>query len=240
VALTGPESGDCSDHRPGTELLAVAHRAGNSGDAIRAALAAGVDLVEADVRYFRGELEVRHLKTLGPTLLWDHPWQLVRRRDARVLLLADLLTGLDGSRLLLDLKGVHPSLAPAVARQLRTLAPGVPVAVCTRHWWMLDAFVGDGAIRLVPSVGSRRELRRLAALLRRPPSRWPGGRRAFGVSVRRNLLTPAAVTALHRSVDHVLTWPVDAPWDLAEAVRLGARGVIGMNLPLLKTLAAER
>jgi glycerophosphoryl diester phosphodiesterase len=42
-----------------TTTLAIAHRAGNSIAALRRALDAGVDLVEADVRYFRGVPEIR-------------------------------------------------------------------------------------------------------------------------------------------------------------------------------------
>lgn len=241
MALNPPGDSRPPATAPGRRLLAVAHRAGNNIGAFADALAAGVDLVEADVRYYRGALEVRHLKPLGPALLWDHPWQLVRRRDADVPLLADLLAALDGdSRLILDLKGVHPRLAPAVAHVLRTAAPGSPVAVCTRHWRMLDAFATDPGIRLVPSAGSHRQIRRLHALMHAAPERWPGGRRAFAVSVRRDLLTPAIVSALHRAVDHVLTWPVDSPWDLDDAVRLGVGGVTGKNLPMLRALVAAR
>src|SRR5512132_4067825 len=59
-------------------MLAIAHRFGNQVADVRLALDAGVDLVEADVHYYRRELEVRHLKTLGPHLLWDKG-QVVRR-----------------------------------------------------------------------------------------------------------------------------------------------------------------
>lgn len=215
-------------------MLTIAHRAGNSLATLRAALESGVDLVETDVRYFRGELEVRHLKSLGPTLLWDHPWELVRRRDARVASLADVLqlAGRDG-RLLLDLKGIDPRLAPAVAATVRSVAPGAPVAVCTRHWRMLDAFATDTAVRLVPSAGSAAQLRRLLTVISRPVESWPGGRRAFGVSIKRTLLTTATVTALHRAVGHVLAWAVDAPWELEQAAGFRVDGVISKNLPML-------
>ena len=54
----------------------VAHRAGNDLAQLRAAEEIGLDLVEADIRLFRGRLEVRHLKTLGPIpVLWDR-WRL--------------------------------------------------------------------------------------------------------------------------------------------------------------------
>jgi glycerophosphoryl diester phosphodiesterase len=215
-------------------MLVVAHRAGNEVGALRRALDAGADLIEADVRYFRGVPEIRHRKTLGPRLLWDHPWELVRRSRTAVPTLDDVLAALDGDpRLMLDLKGNDPRLAPAVARRLRHAAPTAPIAVCTRNWRMLDAFAGNTAVRTVISAGSQREFTRLRAVLRTKPDRWPGRRQAFGVSVRRTLLTSGLVAELHRAVDHVLAWPVDTREQLADAVRLGVSGVTGKDVALL-------
>ncbi|HEX5994905.1 MAG TPA: glycerophosphodiester phosphodiesterase [Jiangellales bacterium] len=222
-------------------MLAIAHRGGNSLAALRHALAAGVDLVEADVRLFRGRPEIRHLKTLGPWLLWDHPWELVRRTTADLPSLDQVLATLNGAdRLMLDLKGSHPALAPQVARTLRSTVPDTPIAVCTRHWRMLDAFRGDDVVRLVLSAGSRSQLGRLRVLLRSAPDRWPGRRRAFGVSVKRTLVTGDDVVDLRRAVDHVMTWPVDTPAELDQAQRLGATGVIGKDLRLLGDVLAAR
>src|SRR5690242_20587930 len=117
-------------------LITIAHRAGNDPASVRAALAAGVDLVEADIHRFRGVLEVRHWKTAGRALLWERD-RIARRRDVPVPVLSELLTAMAGDpRLLLDLKGVAPRLATALVRQLRAEAPGVPVTICTRQWWM--------------------------------------------------------------------------------------------------------
>ena len=44
----------------------VAHRAGNDLALLRRAERVRPRLIEADVHLFRGRLEVRHLKTLGP------------------------------------------------------------------------------------------------------------------------------------------------------------------------------
>ena len=211
-------------------MLTVAHRAGNGLDTLRAALAAGVDLIEADVHSYRKVLEIRHRKWLGPTLLWDRG-ELVRRRRVEVPVLSAVLAaaGPDGAgRLMLDLKGLHTGLAPAVAAELRAHAPGAPAVVCTRHWWMLAAFAADPHLRLVLSAGSRRGVARLRARLA-----GAGSARYFGVSVRRDLLTPSAVDAFRESVQHVLTWPVDTDAELADARRLGVTGVIGKNLALL-------
>jgi len=212
------------------ELLRIAHRAGNGLVTLRAALATDVDLVEADVHEYRRRLEIRHRKWLGPTMLWDRG-ELVRRRAVEVPVLSALLETAGpehAGRLMLDLKGLHPTLAPAVAASLRAAVPGAPVVICTRHWWMLSAFERDPHVRLVLSAGSPRGLARLLGMLARG-----GAARWFGVSVRRDLVTPAAVDALHRSVPHVLTWPVDTADELADAKRLGVSGIIGKDLGLL-------
>lgn len=213
-----------------TRLLAIAHRAGNDLGTLRTALAHGADLVEADIHAYRGRLEVRHHKTLGPWWLWE-PGQLLRRRDARQLHLHELLAAADGDpRLLLDLKGIHPQLARRLATALRVSAPDTAVTICTQHWWMLSAFRGAAHVRLVLSAGSRRGLRRLRSRLRREP--------AYGACVHRRLLTPETVAELRRSAEVVFTWPVDSAADLADARRLGVDGVIGKYLGVLRAESA--
>ena len=215
----------------GRPLLAVAHRSGNSVEGLRQALAAGVDLVEADVHAYRGRLEVRHLKTMaGLPYLWDRDQVLHRRRHSG-LELAELIAALgDDHRLMIDLKGVHPRLASSVAGLLQDVEPGRSLTVCTKSWWMLDAF--DVPVRRVLSAGSRRGMARLRARVARGP--------VHGVSVRRSLLTPAVVEELHRGTDLVLVWPVDTAAALTDARRLGVDGVISKDLDLLRGVLAER
>lgn len=213
-------------------LLAVAHRAGNDPRQLRAALDADVDLVEADVHLYRDALEVRHLKTLGPHLLWDR-WQLGRRRDAGLTELRDLLAAAPGdTRLMLDLKGPSGALGPRVGSLLREVAPTVPIAVCGKHWSMIDAFADDPHIRRIYSASNRVTLRRLRERVRTRP--------AFGVSVRLHLLTEPVVAELRRTAGTVLVWPVDTPAALDRARRLGVSGVISKNLALLRELVASR
>jgi glycerophosphoryl diester phosphodiesterase len=208
--------------------MAIAHRAGNDAKGLRAALDSGVDLVEADIHLFKGALEVRHLKTLGPGLLWDK-WVIVRRRDTVLPELSEVLAAADGDhRLMLDLKGPAAALAPRVAALLREVAPDAPIAVCTKHWRMLDAF--EDPVRRVLSASNRVMLRRLRARVRRRP--------AYGVSIRRELLTPAVVAELRESVEVVMVWPVDTPAALAHARHLGVSAVISKNLDLLRDVMA--
>ncbi|MDG4824570.1 glycerophosphodiester phosphodiesterase [Asanoa sp. WMMD1127] len=214
-------------------LLSVAHRAGNSLTDLRAALAAGVDLVEADVHLYRGVLEVRHRKAIGPHLYWEQWTQVDRRRDLVVPTLPEVLATAAGDpRLMLDLKGPSLAVAPQVAETLRAYAPGVPLAVCTKQWAMLDAFAGQPHVRRVLSASDPVQLARLRARLRRG--------RVDGVSIRLRLLTEAVVEELRRSTDTVLAWPVDTPAALEQARRIGVTGVISKSLPLLAELRPRR
>jgi len=214
-------------------MLAIAHRAGNNEADLRTALAAGVDLVEADIHLYRNALEVRHRKAIGPHLYWE-PWNDIRRRrDLVVPELREILALAAGDpRLMLDLKGPSLAVAKRVAETLRTLTPGVPIAVCTKQWPMLDAFAGEPNVRRILSAGDPLQLARLRARLRRE--------RAHGVSIRLRLLTKPVVDELRRATDLVLAWPVDSEAAFASAERLGVTGVISKNLPMLTRLVRQR
>ncbi len=214
-------------------MLAVAHRAGNTVADLIAALAAGVDLVEADVHLYRDALEVRHRKAIGPHLYWE-PWRDVRRRRDLVVpeLREVLAVAADDPRLMLDLKGPSLAVAARVAETLRAAAPGAPVAVCTKQWGMLDAFAGDPNVRRILSAADSLQLARLRARLRRE--------RVHGVSIRLRLLTRPVVDELRRATDLVMAWPVDSPEAFAQAERLGVTGVISKNIPMLAGLVKQR
>src|ERR1700754_3812109 len=138
-------------------MLAVAHRAGNTLAGLEAALAAGVDLVEADIRLYRDALEVRHARAIGPQLYWDRETGVSRRRDVVVPELDEVLAiaGAD-PRLMLDLKGGSLAVAGRAAETLRATRPGVPIAVCTKQWRMLDAFAADPNVRRIFSAANSR------------------------------------------------------------------------------------
>lgn len=211
-------------------MLAIAHRSGNSVAGLREALDAGVDLVECDVHLHRTALEVRHHKLLGRHHLWDK-WEVVRRADLDVAHLSHLMTELgDDPRLMMDLKGIDPRLGGRVAEVLRDHNPESPFTVCTKHWWMLESF--PDPVRRVLSASNGAAVRRLLRRL--------GRRRAYGVSIRLSLLTPALVAALQERTEVVMAWPVDTPEALARARSLGVDAVIGKDLGLLRDVLADR
>jgi glycerophosphoryl diester phosphodiesterase len=191
----------------------VAHGAGNDLGLLRRAEALGVELVEADVRLWRGRAEVRHLKTLGPVpILWDR-WRLASPFAPRLRLPELLAAAAPETHLMLDLKGRDPRLAHLV---LRALPPGRRITVCARSRRLLEPFEGRPGVRRFRSAGSRRQLRRLLR-----------GRDVLdGISVHARLLDRRVVAALRGRAPTVLTWPVNSPARAAELGRLGVHGVI--------------
>jgi hypothetical protein len=204
----------------------VAHRAGNDLQLLRRAERVRPWLVEADVHLYRGRLEVRHLKTLGPLpVLWDR-WYLASPRTPR-LELAGLLAGAGPeTALMLDLKGRDVELSRRVAALLRRHSPAGRVTVCARRWALLEPFRDDPGVRAMHSVGSRRQLR---ALRRRF-----AGRRLAGISIHRRLLDAATVADLRGRADVLVSWPVST---LEEARRLADWGVDGVITERFEALA---
>ena len=212
-------------------LLAVAHRAGNTMADLRAALDAGVHLVETDVHLYRDALEVRHRKAIGPHFYWEKWWEVNRRRDIVLPELTEVLAEAGAHPgLMLDLKGPGLDVASEVAALLRRHAPGMPVTVCTKQWRMLDAFDDDPNVRRVYSAAHPLQLRQLRALLRE--------RRVDGLSIHRGLLRPDVVAELRRATDLIMVWPVDTEAALEHARWLGVTGVISKNLAILRQLGA--
>jgi glycerophosphoryl diester phosphodiesterase len=198
-----------------TPAIVVAHRAGNDPSTMAAA-AVHADVVEADVHLFRGRLEVRHAKTLGPIpVLWER-WYLLDRGTPRISLEAVLEAAAPDVGLMLDLKGIDPRLPGRVLRAAEARLAETGLFVSSRAWRLVDRLHGAPGVRTLHSVGNRRELR---ALLRR----YPSGA-LEGVSVHRRLLEPAVVSALRVRAPQVWSWPVD---DLATARSLADWGVTG-------------
>lgn len=179
---------------------------------------------------FRGRIEVRHLKTLGPVpILWDR-WRLANPFAPR-LGAAELLEAVGPQTgLVLDLKGRDRHLGNAMSEALAPrLAAGGRTTVCARHWPLLDVFRDVQGVRRVYSVGSARSLRRLR--------RRAGGERIQAVTIHERLLDSPTVLELRELSDTVMTWPVNTLERAHELVRWGVDGLItdhpGLVLPAL-------
>jgi glycerophosphoryl diester phosphodiesterase len=218
---------------PPTRPLLVAHRYGNAVETVPAAVAAGADVIEADVHLHRGQFEIRHTKTLGALpWLWDR-WYLVPASEPR-LSLAELIAAFPGDALLmLDLKGWQPWQGRAVADAMERLAPGRPYLVSTGAWHMLSAFEHVPNAGIIHTVADRRHAWRIGLRLRR--------HRTDAIGVRRSLLAdPTLAPRLRRLAPVVLTWPVDSHAVAAEVLDRGVNGLIVDGLDLLADLAAAR
>jgi hypothetical protein len=195
----------------------VAHRAGNRLADLWAAERLGVPLVEADVRLYRGRLEVRHLKTVGPLpIFWDR-WRLAAPWHPRLRLQELLEATGPATELVLDLKGRNDTLAERVRASVEPHLEHRRFTVCARRWSLLEAFE-DLPVRRVYSVGSTRQLRRLLDRF--------GERRLDGVSVHERLLDAASVGLLSAIADTIMTWPVNRPERARELLGLGVHGLI--------------
>ena len=205
----------------------VAHRSGNSLGALRAAETLGARTVEADVHLFRGRLEVRHLKTLGPVpLLWDR-WTLASPWTGRLLVPELLRAVAPATELVLDLKGRNRRLPERLLAVLRPwLAQGRAVTICARSWPLLEPFADVERVRLVHSVGSARQLARLRRRL--------GARRIEGISIHERLLDPRRVRELRGVADLILTWPVNTVERARELAGWGVDGLISDRPDLVR------
>ena len=209
----------------------VAHRAGNDLGILRRAEALAPRLVEADLHLRRGRVEVRHLKTLGPLpLLWDR-WRLAPGWTPRLQLEALLAAAAPSTELMLDLKGCDIHLSRRVADALARARPSC-VTVCARNWALLEPLRDVPGVRLVHSVGSRRQLR---ALRRRF-----AGRRLEGISIHRDLLDATTVADLRTRADMVITWPVASPDEARALAAWGVSGVITERFDALVPALATR
>lgn len=192
----------------------VAHRAGNDLARLEEAEGLGVALVEADVRLWRGRLEVRHLKTAGPLpILWDR-WRLANPFAPRLQLRELLDAANPDTALLLDLKGRNRRLGELVLDALG----GRRVTICARSPRLLEPFAGLEHVRVFRSLGSRRQLE--------THLRDAGRRRLDGVSIHERLLDERVVAELRRHGTTVITWPVNTLRRAHELARLGVHGLI--------------
>ena len=215
-------------------LLAIAHRAGNSLAALRAAAEVGADVVEADVHHRQERLEVRHSKALGPLpYLWDrNPWHLAHASTIDLHLPELLDAMLPDATLMLDLKGIG-SVGRRTAELLHERSPDRPVIVCGRWWPTVDAFADRGWAHRVLSARNRMELVRLRRRVRAAPA---GS--LHGVSLHGSLLTREVVEELRAKVALVMTWGVNDLETLERVSAIGVNGIISDSVDVLRVVKA--
>ena len=232
-------------------LVRIAHAYGNRRHRIDEAVAAGVDLIEADLRWRGGRVWVRHEhRTRFLPVLYnvglkgihrDGPWaanlrRLFLRLDVRPILLDELLDRV-GQRcgILLDLKAGAYSTAAARAFVASTLAaldarmPPPRVDFCG-SWPLLDAVRTMQPEQMVHySVDSERDW---TALQERLTSSNP----PTGITIERKLLDETRAAILRRAGVEFYCWDVANKDDAQHAIGHGAAGIIADDLDMLATL----
>jgi glycerophosphoryl diester phosphodiesterase len=204
-------------------VILVAHRAGNDLADLHRAQAAGASMVEVDVWYFRGRLEVRHARTIGPW--WSQRWDAHGHRpylipqSAPRLDLAQIRAQLNpGVGLMLDLKGLDPRTGPAVHAEIGdspSRDDSAPIVISSRTWRHLRPFRPD---QLVYSCGSPRQIRRVieAVVLRS----------GAAIGVDSALLTPAIGARLRNASPQLYGWGITTAIQLHQAVERGVTHAI--------------
>lgn len=231
-------------------VLRIAHGYGNRRARIDRALAAGVDVIEADLRAHRGRVWVRHERRLaGLPLLYNYRLGAVHREgpyglaagplwlrlDRAGLPFAELLERVgDRTGLLLDLKAAPygartaRGFCAAVLRQLREARFSGWLGF-TGSWPLLDLVrTRQPAARCFYSVDDTHQWQaaqpRLAA-----------GTLA-GVSLRAGLADEERTAALRAAGVPFLCWDVADEPVARTAVARGATGVLASDLALLERL----
>ena len=221
--------------KPGTESLIrpirVAHRGGNSHSALQRALAAGVTWVEADIWLHYGRLVARHDRTI-----WRLPVTYSRRsislQLAPALVLDTLIraTAPSQTRLLIDLKGDNPGLAPAVVEVLRRHDAHDRAALCGQEWQPLDtARRVDPQTNVIFSLGRPEHV--TAYLARRHEGSAPAT-----ASCYHGLLTPAVIDALKEAGSTIIAWTVDSEPRARQLLALGVDGITSNDYQMLSRL----
>ncbi len=217
---------------PAERPLMIAHRAGNSPALALDAIAAGADLIEADVWRYRSRLEIRHVKTMGPVpLLWDR-WELHPGWSPRFQLAALLEHIPSDQRLLLDLKGQDRNLGPEIVETILTLRPERRIIVCGRTWSQLDRIVDIPGICIFYSVGSDEELATIwerIRLMRHPV-----------VSINRRYLTPELMRRFKDIETTVVSWAINTLDDAKRFHEMGVDGFTSENLELIARITRLR
>jgi glycerophosphoryl diester phosphodiesterase len=212
--------------------LTVAHRAGNDLDKLAAAESAGIDVVEADVWPYRGRLEVRHTKTMGPVpLLWDR-WSLEPAWRTQLQLEELLEAASPKTELMLDLKGTDASSPQAIMEAVERVTPGRQYAVCSQSWDLLEGFRDEPHVRVVHSIGNRRALEEVEQRLT-----WHAN---HAISVNQKFLGPSQVQRLLGLAPTVMTWPINTRRQLRRVLRWGVNGIISDNPALLAEVVRKR
>jgi glycerophosphoryl diester phosphodiesterase len=233
-------------------LRCIAHAYGDRRRRIEQALAAGVEMIEADVRWWGGRVWVRH-EHHAPVLplLWNKNLKGAHRQgpfarsagpywlrlDVHRLPFEELLDRTSArAGLLIDFKAARLPAREArrfVARVLRMLElhPFVGALDFCGMWELLDLVrLYRPAQQVHYSVDSEADWARVQP-------RLAEGDPAAGITIHHLLLTPERAEELGRKGVSFYPWDIRDADDAARVVAMGAAGILADDLDLLRSLA---
>jgi len=210
--------------------LAIAHRAGNSLAEAHEAIRLGADMLETDIWYYKGRIEVRHLHRAGP-ILWER-WRLAPGWGPPFTL-RDLLQGTpDDALLFLDLKGRELDFGDALIAELEMTAPDRLIAVCGRNYPQLHPLLGHPNIVPFYSVGETKEWALAWSFLEE--MKYPA------LSLKFDLATPDTLQRLREMDATVVCWGVNTPGQLTRLEELGLDGATTDSGQLIARISENR
>jgi glycerophosphoryl diester phosphodiesterase len=239
----------------GAKLVRVGHAYGNRRQRIAAALAAGVDVIETDLRYDHGAIWVRHERRLWPLpLLYDRglrglhrggPWvigfgEFTLRLEPRPLRFVDVLRAVSGKGgLMIDLKRAPYGDVDArsfIDEIVRTLG-------AERFAGTLDFC---GSWRLLDLVRQRLP-EQTAHYSVDNPEHWDDLMPRLGgplpiraITIHPDLLSIERSGLLRAEGVEYYLWDIENAAAAERAIEMGASGVMADDLRLLQSLAGRR
>ena len=233
------------------EPVRIAHAYGNSRAALRRALAADIDMIEADIWYRGGDVYVHHARRLSPLpLLADkrtpgHPrpplafpiWPGYQVwPHSNPLKLDELLQIVGGKkRLLLDVKGRNKGgriaeFAEAIARRVREHQASSSTVVCGQRYAVLNALRrADDEIEVRYSLEKPPQWESLVRKMNKHE-------RVRQVCISQHFIDGEKARVLEQNGVSVYIWTIDDPEAARHLVEQGADGIISNDLDLLENL----
>lgn len=231
--------------------ITVAHAYGNSRERIDEAIAAGVELIEADLRYRHGRIDIRHDYRLPivPVLYnrglrgihKEWPWSVsigsnMIRLDTPRWQLAGLLAYASGrGSLMLDLKrdtyseDAAQAFVAATAEAIEVGAFAGRIEFCG-FWPLLDRMrerLPSAIVRY--SVDTPHDWQRFVERLDGPDP-------IASVTIQRDLLTHQRAQVMRDARVSFLAWDIETAAEADHALAMGATGVIADDLAMLAAL----
>ena len=213
-----------------TAPFTIAHRGGNEPELVDEAVAAGVDVIEVDIRFDRGRLVTRHDPRFPFLPVYYDRWH-VRLRLKRQVVLAEMLDRLAGrASLLVDLKSTSVQALRLLLESLRTHDAITGSRISSSFWGMLRrAHDLEPRIKMLYSIGKRRELARFWELQERTHE-------ATGVSIKERLLDKALTERFLAEGVEIAAYNVHSLRRARELASWGVAAIISGDLSLLQAL----